>query len=105
MLVVGLITLLQQLPQSQMPFQEYANYAMGPLQVTDSFRIEPPTNFSIHVGVSYGVCFLLSSSNVDAIFTNGGPTVGFVPLQPFGAYPLQVYVHPGNGLRPMPGMH
>ena len=29
--VIGLATVLQQLPQSQMPFQAYVDYAMGPL--------------------------------------------------------------------------
>ena len=37
--VVGLATVLQQLPQSQVPFQAYANYAMGPLQVSFFFRV------------------------------------------------------------------
>ena len=43
--VVGLVTVLQQQPQSQMPLQAYANYAMGPSQVGISFAVEPPTIF------------------------------------------------------------
>ena len=41
--VVGLATVLQQQPQSQMPLQAYANCAMGPPQVGFSFRVEPLT--------------------------------------------------------------
>ena len=43
-IVVGLTTVLQQVPQSQRPSQDYANYAMGPPQVSFSFRVEPLTN-------------------------------------------------------------
>ena len=38
--VVGLTTVAQQLPQSEMPFQAYANYAMGPPLVRFSIRVE-----------------------------------------------------------------
>ena len=41
--VVGLTTGLQQQPQSQIPPWAYANYAIGPLQVSFSFRVKPPT--------------------------------------------------------------
>ena len=42
---------------------------------------------------------------LDAVVTYGGSTIGFAPLQPFGAYPWQVYVQPGNGHQlPTPGM-
>ena len=49
--VVGLTTLLQQQPQSQMPLQAYATYAMGPPQESFSFRVELPTVLLIYVGV------------------------------------------------------
>ena len=65
----------QQLPQSQMPFLAYANYAMEPLQASSSFRIESPTNLSIYVGVCPGICFLSSGSTVDAVFNCGGSTM------------------------------
>ena len=74
--VVGLTTVPQQLPQSQMPFQAYANYDVGPLEVSFLFRVEPPTNLSMYVGVCYSVCILLLGSNVNAIFTYGGSTIG-----------------------------
>ena len=48
--VVGLATVQQQPPQSQMSFQAYVNYAMGLPQVSFLFRVEPPTSFSINVG-------------------------------------------------------
>ena len=35
----------------------------------------------------------------------GAQLLGFAPLQPFGAYPWQAYVHPGDGHQPTPGMH
>ena len=44
--------LQQQPPQYQMPSQAYANYAMGPLQVSFSFRVEPPNDFLCHLLVS-----------------------------------------------------
>ena len=37
--VVGLTPVTQQQPQPQMPLQAYANYAMGPPQVSFSFRV------------------------------------------------------------------
>ena len=37
--VLGLATVPKQQLQSQMPPQAYANYAMGPLQVSFSFRV------------------------------------------------------------------
>ena len=45
---VGLTTMSQQQQlQSQMISQAYANYAMGPLQVSFSFRVEPSTNSNV----------------------------------------------------------
>ena len=35
----------------------------------------------------------------------GAQLLGFAPLQPFGVYPWQVYVQPGDGHQSMPGMH
>ena len=42
----------QQQPELQIPSQAYANYAMGPLQVSFSFRVEPPL-------ISYVMCWYL----------------------------------------------
>ena len=97
----GLATVPQQLPQSQMPFHTYANYVMGPPQVSLSFRVEPPTDWSIYVGVCCGICFL---------FTGPFPTIGtqlsgIATVPPFIAYLWQAYVHPGYSPRPMPTMH
>ena len=50
----------QQQPQSQMPSQAYAIYAMGPPQVSFSFRVESPTDSLCHVSWSvivFAVCF------------------------------------------------
>ena len=44
--------LQQQKPLCQMPSQTYANYAIGPLQVSFSFRFEPPTDSIYHMLVS-----------------------------------------------------
>ena len=47
--------------------------AMGPLQVSSSLsRVEPPINIS---GWCYGVCFLLSGSDVVAVYNNGGSAI------------------------------
>ena len=34
----------------------------------------------------------------------GSRTLGFAPLQPFGVYPWQAYVQPGDGHQSTPGM-
>ena len=39
----------------------------GSLQVSFSFRGEPPTDLSIYIGICYGRYFLFSGSTVDAI--------------------------------------
>ena len=52
--VVGLVTLPQQEPPSQMLLQAYANYAMGPPHVGFSFRVEPPTVLYFYM---FGVFF------------------------------------------------
>ena len=35
----------------------------------------------------------------------GAQPLGFASWQPFGVYPWQAYVHPGDGHRSTPGMH
>ena len=35
----------------------------------------------------------------------GAQPLGFAPLQPFGVYPWQAYVQPGDGHQSTPGMH
>ena len=55
---VGLATVLQQQSQSQMPVQAYANYAVGPLPVDFSFRVELSTIFYMFISVLvYDFCF------------------------------------------------
>ena len=104
--VVALATMPQQHPPSQMPLQAYAIYAMGPPQVGFSFRVEPPTILYFYMfGVCSGVCFLLSDAMLDAVFIYGGSNIGVCTIATPGAYPLQVYVQPGNGHQPTPGMH
>ena len=88
---VGLATVPQQLPQSQMPFQAYANYAMGPPQLSFSFIVEPSIDLSMYIGVCYDVCFLISGFTVDAIFIYGASTTGLASQQPFEAYQWQAY--------------
>ena len=56
--VVGLATVPQQQPQSQMPLEAYANYAMGPPQVGFPFRVKPSTTLDFYMfGVCSVVCF------------------------------------------------
>ena len=56
-------------------------------------------------GVCSGVCFLLLGAKLDVVFTYGAQPLGFAPLQPFGYYPWQAYVQPGEGHWSTPGMH
>ena len=103
--VIGLASVPQQQPPSLMPLLAYANYAMGSPQVVFFFRVEPPTICIFYVGVCFVVCFLLLGTQWDAVFTYGSQPLGFAPLQPFGIYPQQAYVKPGDGHQSMPGMH
>ena len=103
--IVGLGLVPQQQPQSQMPLQAYANYAMSLLQVGFSFRFGSPT-VCLYVLVSvlvYALCFHVPCWM--AYKPMGAQPLEFAPLQPFGAYPWQAYVDPGDGHCPTPGMH
>ena len=89
----------QQQPQSEMPSQAYAKYAMGSLCVIFSFRVEHPKNSLCDVLVSvmvFAFCFQvpmwLPCSPVMA------QPSGFATLQPFRVYPWQAYVPPDDGL-------
>ena len=95
--VVGLATMPKQQPQSLMPLQAYANYAMGPSQVGFSFRVEPPTILFLYVWCLFWCMISLSGAMLDAIFIYWATPLGFEPLQPFRAYPWQAYVQPGSG--------
>ena len=74
--VVGLAPVLQQQPLSWMPPEAYVNYAMGPPDISFSFRVEPLTSLCIYVGVCSGVCFLLSGDMFDGISSNWVSTTG-----------------------------
>ena len=99
---LGHASVPQQQPQSSMPLQACANYAMGSPQIGFFFRVEPPTILYIMFGVCSGVCFLLSGAMLDSPL--GTQRLGFVPLQPLGVYLWQAYVQPGDGHQPTPGM-
>ena len=105
--VVGLATVPQHQPLSQMPLQANASYAMGPPQVgfLSELSLLPFCIF---------ICFLVCSGVYAFCFQApcwmlyshiGAQTLGFAPLQPFEAYPWQAYVQPGDGHQPTPGMH
>ena len=83
---VGLTNMPQQQSQSQMPSQAYANYAMGPLQASFSFRVESPTNSSIVV--CYDYCFMLSDAHVAAMFPNGSSIIGVCGATTLQSIPL-----------------
>ena len=56
-----------------MPLPAYTNYAMGPPQVSFSFRVDPPTVLFLYVW-----CLLwcmLSGAILDAVFTYGSLTI------------------------------
>ena len=97
----GFTTVPQLQPQSKMPPKAYAHYAMDPSQVSFSFRVEPPNDLLIYVGVSSGVCFLLSGVMLDAYSPIETELLEFEPLQPFRAYPWQAYVYPRDGHWPI----
>ena len=86
-----------------MTYEAYANYAMGPPQVSFSFRVEPPTD---------SLCWCLLQCFFSAFRFPCGCHVhqcrvqplGFALLQPYGVYLLQAYVLPGDGLWPTPGV-
>ena len=85
---VGLTILpQQQRPQSQMPSQAYATYAMGP-QVSFPFRVESPMIIMLYFDVCYSVCFLFSSSHVAAMVTNGGSNIGVCNIRTLCSIPL-----------------
>ena len=99
--VVGLATVLQQQPPSQMPLWAYANYVMGPPQV-----VECPTILYYICLVSvlvYAFCFQVPCCM--SYSPMGAQPLGFASLQPFGAYPWEAYVQHGDGHQPTPGMH
>ena len=74
--VVGLAAVPQQQPQFQIPLQAYANYAIGPLEVGFSFRVEPPTIFLLYVWCLLWCIFQLPGAMMDAVFTNAGSAIG-----------------------------
>ena len=79
--VVGLNTVPQQQLQSKMLSEACANYAMGPPQV--SFLLQSGASYHIpYIGVCYIVCFLLSGSNVAAIFFIGDSTISLQNCNP-----------------------
>ena len=101
---VSLTAMLQQQPHFQMPSQAYANYAMGPSQVSFSFRAELPT---------ISLCHMLMSVMVFAFYfliwlpwsLKGTQLLKFTTPQTFKGYPWQACVPPGDCLWPMPGVH
>ena len=100
---VGSATVPHQQPQSQMPFQVYANYAMVLHTKVSLSELSLPPFFICLVSVMvYTLCFQvlcwMQSSPM------GAQPMKFTPLQPFGAYPWQAYVQPGDGHWPIPGM-
>ena len=104
--VIGLVSVPQQQPPSLMPLLAYANYAVGSPQEGFFFRVEPPTFLYIICLVSILVyAFYFQVSSWMPYSPMGAQLLGFAPLQPFGVYPWQAYVQPGNGHWSTPGMH
>ena len=76
-----------------MPSEVYANYAMGPLQVSVSFRFKPPNDFLCHMLVSAMVFALcLQVPMWLSCLPMGTEPLGFETLQPFRVYTWQAYV-------------
>ena len=51
------------------------------------------------------VHIMLLGSQVAGMLSNGDPTAGVCNAKPYGVYPCQVYVPPGDGVCPTPGVH
>ena len=103
--VIGSASVPQQ-PPSSMPLLAYANYAMGSPQVGFFFRVAPPTILYIICLVSILVsAFYFKVLSWMPYSCMGAQPLGFAPLQPFGVYPWQAYVQPGDGHWSTPGMH
>ena len=104
--VIGLASVPQQQPPSLMPLLAYANYAMDSPQVGFFFRVEPATILYIICLVSTLVAgFYFQVPYWMPCSPMGPQPLGFAPLEPFGVYPWQAYVQPGDGHQAMPGMH
>ena len=71
-----------------MPPQACANYTMGPLLVSYSLKVEPPTDLLIYISVCFGVCLLLPDAILDATFTNGGSTTGLCSTEALWNIPM-----------------
>ena len=86
-----------------MPLHAYANYAMGAPQVGFSFRAEPSTVFYMFGSVLvHTFCFQVPDWMLYSPL--GAQVLGFAPFKPFGVFPWQAYVQPGNGHWPTPCM-
>ena len=101
----GLTNVPQQCqPQSQMASQAYANYAMGALQVSFSFRVEPPVISCRPLGVWCLLWCLPSAFRFPwgHVHLWGGQPLRSRHPQSFSVYPWQAHVHPGDCLWSMP---
>ena len=104
--VIGLASKSQQQPPASMPLVAYANYAMSSPQVGFFFRVEPPTVLYIICLVSILVsAFYFQVPSWMPYSPMGAQPLGFAPLQPFGVYPWEAYVQPGDGHQYTSGMH
>ena len=90
--VVGLVTVSQQQPQSQMPSQAYDSYVTGP-QWVFFFRVGSPTDFLMMVSVIvFAIAFRFQYGH--HVHQWGAHSLGFSQQEPFGVYPWQTYVTP-----------
>ena len=80
-----------------MLFKEYSNFAIGPPWVSFFFRVELPTDMLVSVMV-YAFRFQYGCH-----FAYRGSTIGVCTTVTL--YTWQVYLHPGDGLRPIEGIH
>ena len=103
--VIGLASVPQQQPASSVLLQACANYAMGSPQV-GCWGVEPPTIlYFIHLVPVLVSAFYFQVPYWMPYSPQGAQPLGFAPLQPFGGYPWQAYVQPGDGHQPTCSMH
>ena len=84
---VGIATVLQQLPQSKMSFQAYANYAMGPLQESFSSELCLPPIY-LYILVLVMVSSFLFNVPLWMPFSPMGSTIGVCITEALESIPM-----------------
>ena len=95
----------QQQPQSKMPYQAYANYAMWPWVSLLFWTLDSCQSIMLDIGVCYSVSFSFQVPTWLPCSPVGAQPLVYSPLQCFGVSTQQAHVLPDDGLWPTPGVH